>query len=78
MLWTGSVILSVFWLLGILESFTVGGCIHILLGTSLAVGLFQVIRNEKDSARTKQHYEGAFQLQERKDNQQRHSRYLTN
>jgi len=78
MLWTISVILSVFWLLGILESFTVGGYIHILLGMSLAVVVIQFIRNRNDLARAKQKYEGAFELQGQKGNQSRHSRDLTN
>jgi Family of unknown function (DUF5670) len=78
MLWTISVILSVFWLLGILESFTVGGYIHILLGMSLAVVVIQFIRNRNDLARAKQKYEGAFELQGQKGNQPRHSRDLTN
>jgi Family of unknown function (DUF5670) len=79
MLWTISVILSVFWLLGILESFTVGGYIHILLGMSLAVVVIQFIRNRNDLVRAKhQQYKGAIQLQGRQENQPRHSRDLTN
>jgi hypothetical protein len=72
------VILSVFWLLGVLESFTVGGYIHILLGMSLAVVVIQFIRNRNDLARAKQQYKGSFQLQGRHENQPRHSRDLTN
>jgi K+ transporter len=78
MLWTTSVIVFVFWLLGISESFTKGGYIHILLGISLAVVVIQFIRNRNDLVRAKQKYEGAFQLQGRKENQPRHSRDLTN
>ena len=45
-------ILSVFWLLGVLESFTVGGYIHILLGMSLAVVVIQFIpKSERFGAR---------------------------
>jgi hypothetical protein len=72
------VILSVFWLLGVLESFTVGGYIHILLGMSLAVVVIQIIRNRNDLARAKQQYKRSFQLQGRHENQPKHSRDLTN
>jgi hypothetical protein len=44
MLWTTSVIVFVFWLLGILMSYTFGGYIHIFLGIALVVTVIQLIR----------------------------------
>src|SRR6266567_7998268 len=43
MLWTIFVILLVFWLLGLVSSYTLGGFIHILLVVALAVLLIQLI-----------------------------------
>ena len=57
MLWMTSVMLFVFWLLSISDSFTLGGYIHILLGLSLVVVVIQLIRHRKDLARAKQRYE---------------------
>jgi Family of unknown function (DUF5670) len=61
--WMTSVIFFVFWLLGISDSFTLGGYIHILPLMILVVVMIQLIRNRNDLARTKRRYEGAFQLQ---------------
>ncbi len=69
MLWTASVIVFVFWLLGISESFTAGGYIHVLLCLSLTVAVIQFARNRIDLSRNKRKYEGEFQLQGRKENQ---------
>ena len=56
MLWTTSVILFVFWLLGMSQSFTAGGYIHVLLGVSLAVVAIQYVRDRIDLLREKQKY----------------------
>ena len=77
MLWTTSVILFVFWMLGISESFTAGGYIHVLLGMSLAVVVIQFARNRIDLAREKQKYEGAFHLQGRKEESKKQSARTT-
>ena len=47
MLWTIFVILLVFWLLGLVTSYTLGGFIHILLVVALAVLLIQVITGRR-------------------------------
>jgi len=47
MLWTIFVILLVFWLLGLITSYTLGGFIHILLVVALAVLLIQVITGRR-------------------------------
>jgi hypothetical protein len=57
MLWMTSVMLFVFWLLSISDSFTLGGYVHILLGLSLVVVVIQLIRHRNDLARAKQRYE---------------------
>lgn len=44
MLWTIFVILLVFWLLGVVSSYTLGGFIHILLVLALVVLLIRVIQ----------------------------------
>ena len=63
MLWMTSVVLFVFWLLALSNSFTLGGYIHTLLGMILVVVVIQLIRNRNDLERDKRKYEGAFQLQ---------------
>ncbi len=47
MLWTIFVILLVFWLLGLVSSYTLGGFIHILLVVALAVLLIQLITGRR-------------------------------
>jgi hypothetical protein len=44
MLWTMFVILLVFWLLGLLTGYTLGGVIHALLVIAIIVVLIQVIQ----------------------------------
>ena len=43
MLWTIFVILLVFWLMGVVTSYTLGGFIHILLVMALVVMLIRII-----------------------------------
>ena len=47
MLWTIFVILLVLWLLGIVNSTTLGGFIHLLLVIAIAVVLIRVISGRK-------------------------------
>jgi hypothetical protein len=47
MLWTIFVILLVFWLLGLVTSYTLGGFIHILLVVALAVLLIEVLTGRR-------------------------------
>lgn len=47
MLWTICVILLVFWLLGMVTSYTAGGLIHILLAVALIVMLFRVLQGRR-------------------------------
>jgi hypothetical protein len=47
MLWTLFVILLVFWLLGLVTSYTLGGFIHILLVVAIAVALVQIISGRR-------------------------------
>jgi hypothetical protein len=63
MLLTACVILFVFWLLGILNSYTFGGYMHILLGITIVVTVMQLIRRRNDLVRLKRRYKGEFQLQ---------------
>ncbi len=47
MLWTICVILLIFWLLGLLTGYTMGGLIHILLVTATVVVLIRVIQGRR-------------------------------
>jgi hypothetical protein len=47
MLWTICVILLVFWLLGMVTSYTAGGLIHILLVIALIVLLFRILQGRR-------------------------------
>ena len=47
MLWTIAVVLAVFWLLGLLSSYTLGGFIHVLLVLAIVVFLIQVIQGRR-------------------------------
>ena len=47
MLWTIFVILLVFWLLGLVTSYTLGGFIHILLVVALAVLLIELLTGRR-------------------------------
>ncbi len=47
MLWTIFVILLVFWLLGLVTSYTLGGFIHILLVVAIVVALIQIISGRR-------------------------------
>ena len=47
MLWTIFVILLVFWLLGLVTTYTLGGFIHILLVIAVAVLLIQLINGRR-------------------------------
>ena len=44
MLWTIAVILLVLWALGLVNSYTIGGFIHVLLVVAIVVVLVQVIQ----------------------------------
>jgi hypothetical protein len=44
MLWTVFVLLLVFWLIGVVSSYTFGGFIHLLLVLAIAVVLIRVIQ----------------------------------
>jgi len=44
MLWTIAVILMVFWLLGLVSSYTMGGFIHVLLVIAIIVVLVRIIQ----------------------------------
>ena len=43
-MWTIAIILTTLWLLGLLNSYTMGGFIHILLVTAFVMVLVSVIR----------------------------------
>jgi len=47
MLWTILVVLCVFWLLGVVTSYTLGGFIHILLLVALAVFVINLIQGRR-------------------------------
>ena len=47
MLWTIAVILIVFWLLGLVSSYTMGGFIHVLLVIAIVVVLINLIQGRK-------------------------------
>jgi hypothetical protein len=47
MLWTIAVILIVFWLLGFVSSYTMGGLIHVLLVIAIVVILLRVIQGRR-------------------------------
>ena len=46
MLYTIAVVLIIFWLLGVVTSFTLGGFIHILLVIAVVMILLRLIRGE--------------------------------
>ena len=47
MLWTLFVILLVFWLLGVVSSYTLGGFIHLLLVVALVALVIQLIQGRR-------------------------------
>jgi len=47
MLWTIAVILLVFWLLGLLTSYTMGGLIHALLVVAIIVVVFRLLQGRR-------------------------------
>lgn len=47
MLWTICVILLVFWLLGMVTSYTMGGLIHILLAVALITVIIRVVQGRR-------------------------------
>jgi len=47
MLWTIFVILLVFWLLGLVTSYTMGGFIHILLVIAIVVIVIQLVQGRR-------------------------------
>jgi Family of unknown function (DUF5670) len=47
MLWTICVILLVFWLRGMVTSYTAGGLIHVLLAVALIVLVFRVLQGRR-------------------------------
>ena len=47
MLWTIFVILMIFWLLGLVSSYTIHGYIHVLLLIAIAVVLIRIIQGRK-------------------------------
>ena len=47
MLWTIFVILLVFWLLGLVSSYTLGGFIHILLVIAIVVLIINLIQGRR-------------------------------
>lgn len=50
MLWTIAVILILLWLLGMVNSYTLNGFIHLLLVLAIVTVLIRVIRGEKPVA----------------------------
>ena len=50
MLWTIFVLLLIFWLLGLVSSYTLGGFIHILLVVALVVLIFQLLSGRRTVA----------------------------
>ena len=47
MLWTIAVIMIILWLLGLVNSYTMGGFIHILLVVAIVVVLVQIIQGRR-------------------------------
>jgi multisubunit Na+/H+ antiporter MnhE subunit len=47
MLETIAILLVIFWILGLVTSFTIGGFIHILLVTAIVVTLVRVIQGRR-------------------------------
>jgi hypothetical protein len=47
MLWTITVILVLFWFIGLVTSYTIGGFIHVLLGIAVVMILINVIQSRK-------------------------------
>jgi len=47
MLWTLALILLIFWALGLVSSYTMGGFIHILLVVAVVVILFRLIQGRR-------------------------------
>jgi hypothetical protein len=47
MLWTLVAILVIFWLLGLITSYTMGGLIHVLLVVAVIVVLVRVIQGRR-------------------------------
>jgi hypothetical protein len=47
MLWTLFVVLLVLWLLGVVSSYTMGGCIHLLLVLAVIALVFQLITGRR-------------------------------
>jgi len=47
MLWTIAGILIIFWVLGLVSSYTMGGFIHVLLVIAIIAVLIRVIRGRK-------------------------------
>jgi Family of unknown function (DUF5670) len=50
MLWTIAVLLLILWLLGMVSSYTLGGCIHILLVLAIITVLIRVIQGRSPVA----------------------------
>jgi hypothetical protein len=50
MLWTIAVLLLIFWLLGMVSSYTLGGFIHILLVLAIITVLIRVIQGRSPVA----------------------------
>jgi hypothetical protein len=47
MLWTICVILLIFWLLGMVTAYTMGGLIHLLLVVALIVMVFRILQGRR-------------------------------
>jgi hypothetical protein len=47
MLWTILVVLLVFWLLGVVTSYTLGGFIHLLLIVAVVLAVLQVLQGRR-------------------------------
>ena len=47
MLWTIFVILLVLWLLGVVSSYTLGGCIHVLLIVAVILAVMQLVQGRR-------------------------------
>jgi len=47
MLWTITVVLFVLWLLGMVSSYTLGGCIHLLLVLAVIVLIFNLLSGRR-------------------------------
>jgi hypothetical protein len=50
MLWTIFVVLLLLWLLGMLSNYTMGGFIHLLLVSAIAIVLIRVLRGNRPIA----------------------------